>query len=127
MMEMTVMDYMKIQNDIFDEYNKYSVAPTVANRASAVIGSNIIIFPISKRENPDENSIFDLLHEIGHLETNSASMKTVDKEFLATVWAIEKIKEYNIKLSKERKELWQNYIYSFIDQEDKNEYQLVWT
>lgn len=43
-------------------------------------------------------STFTLFHEIGHIETTKAGMRRAEEEYYATVWAIEKCKEYGIEV-----------------------------
>ena len=62
-------------------------------------------------------STFDLLHEIGHIETTKSTMRRCEQEFYATVWAIEKINEYRLghKITDSIKTLYQNYIWRELD------------
>ena len=62
-------------------------------------------------------STLTLFHEIGHIETTKSSMRRCESEYYATVWAIEKLKEYGIldKVSDKQKNLYQNYIYRELD------------
>ena len=67
-----------------------------------------------------KNSIeatLDLFHEIGHQETHTKKMRRCESEYYATVWAVDRLKEYGIldKVSVKQKELYQNYIYSELD------------
>lgn len=54
-----------------------------------------------------------LFHEIGHIENNNSKMRRCEEEYHATVWAIEKLKEYMLlnKVPDKQKELYQKYIY----------------
>ena len=67
-----------------------------------------------------KNSIdatLDLLHEIGHHETHTSKMRRCESEYYATVWAIDRLREYEIldKVSDKQKNLYQNYIYRELD------------
>jgi hypothetical protein len=55
---------------------------------------------------------FDLFHEIGHQETRTAKMRRCESEYAATVWAIEKMREYGLidKVDEKTKAAYQNYI-----------------
>lgn len=57
-------------------------------------------------------STLELFHEIGHIENNHGKMRRCEEEFAATVWAINKLKEYGIsdKVSDYQKKLYQAYI-----------------
>lgn len=61
-------------------------------------------------ENPTEEDLFDLLHEVGHAIANKPGMKRYEEEFYATVFAISKMEHYKLSLSNKRKKEWQNYI-----------------
>ena len=62
---------------------------------------------------PQKNSIrstFDLFHEIGHIEAYHAGMRRAEDEYAATVWAIDKCKEYGLKVPDEIIIIYQRYI-----------------
>ena len=61
-------------------------------------------------EKPTPESLFDLLHEIGHLETNTEQMTRQEQEYFATQWALERMKLYDFKLSKQRQKDFDEYI-----------------
>lgn len=58
-------------------------------------------------------STFTLFHEIGHIETTTSKMRRCEEEYYATVWAVEKMREYGIgdKISEPIKKLYQEYIW----------------
>lgn len=55
-------------------------------------------------------STFTLFHEIGHIETTKSSMRRAESEYYATVWAIERFKEYGLDVPEKTLKLYQNYI-----------------
>lgn len=55
-------------------------------------------------------STFTLLHEVGHIETTTAKMRRAESEYYATVWALERCKEYGITVPEKTLSLYQNYI-----------------
>lgn len=58
---------------------------------------------------------FDLLHEVGHIENNTSSMKKrAEREYYATIWAIDRCKEYNITVRLSTLFIYQRYILSEI-------------
>lgn len=60
-----------------------------------------------------KNSIratFDLLHEIGHIETHRSGMRRCESEYYATVWAIERCKEYGLTVPESVIGVYQRYI-----------------
>ena len=72
-----------------------------------------IYFPIKRFQNPDKRDVFDMLHEIGHLETNSKGMKRCEEEYYATKWAIQEMKKYGFDLGQKDKQIFQNYIWKW--------------
>ena len=66
---------------------------------------------ISNKKMVDDNGkchitnedIFILLHEIGHLETNTSGEDTFTHEFQANTWAISKLKKYKISIGAQEK------------------------
>ncbi len=55
-------------------------------------------------------STFTLLHEVGHIENNNGKMRRCEEEYYATVWAIEKCKEYGLKIPQSIINTYQRYI-----------------
>ena len=62
-------------------------------------------------------STLELFHEIGHIENNNSKMRRCEEEYHATVWAIEKMREYGLveKISDRTKRLYQKYILMELD------------
>lgn len=75
----------------------------------------LIYFKYDVYKNPTENDLFDLLHEIGHIMTNKVGMKRCMEEYLATQWALDNSKKYNVKISKKRIQEFQDYIWKWRD------------
>lgn len=55
-------------------------------------------------------STFTLLHEVGHIETTKAGMRRAEEEYYATVWALERCKEYGLKVPEKTIAVYQQYI-----------------
>lgn len=53
---------------------------------------------------------FDLFHEIGHIETTTSSMRRAESEYWATVWAIDRFKEYNLEVPDKVMRVYHEYI-----------------
>lgn len=70
-------------------------------------------------DNPTNETIFTLLHEIGHIKTNTKEMKRCEEEFYATDWAIKEFKKLNLSLSKNRQREYQEYIYKYRNYAEK--------
>lgn len=55
-------------------------------------------------------STFTLLHEVGHIENNNGKMRRCEEEYFATVWAIERCKEYGLSIPQGTIDKYQKYI-----------------
>lgn len=55
-------------------------------------------------------STFTLFHEIGHIETTKSSMRRAESEYYATVWALERCKEYGLTVPEKVIKDYQDYI-----------------
>ena len=55
-------------------------------------------------------STFTLLHEIGHIETTKGTMRRCESEYYATIWAIDRCKEYGITIPQKVIDGYQKYI-----------------
>ncbi len=101
----TYMDTMEKDGYIFifteDKYNY------------CYLDSKTIYVSIIQYEKANAESIFNLLHEIGHIKTNKPGMKRCEEEFYATEWAIKEINNLNIKLEDRVKTSYQSYIYNW--------------
>lgn len=110
----TRLELFKIQNDLYEKYKeKYKIGFTTEKRAYCYIKSKEIFLSLNDWLNPTPRSIFDFLHEIGHLETNTNKMKRCEEEYYATQWAVVEFKNLKLSLCKKDKELFQNYIYMY--------------
>lgn len=56
------------------------------------------------------NATFDLLHEIGHIETTTSSMRRCESEYAATRWALDRCREYGIEVREKQVKRYQEYI-----------------
>lgn len=60
-------------------------------------------------------STFTLLHEVGHIETTKSKHRRVESEYFATVWAIQKCKEYGLIIPEKIIVDYQKYILRELD------------
>lgn len=58
---------------------------------------------------------FELLHEIGHVETKTRDMRRCESEFAATQWALERCKEYGVDVPDNIVKRYQDYIWRELD------------
>ena len=73
----------------------------------------------SDYENLTPETLFDLLHEIGHLENNTDEMTRQEEEFFATQWALERMKLYDFQLPKQRQKEFDDYINGYSSRRNK--------
>ena len=108
------INYRILLTSVWIKYNnEYNFIFDNCTTAHCYLPEKEIHFPLSEFRNPDSRSLFDLLHEIGHLKTNTKGMKRCEEEFYATQWAIKQMKEYCFDLSPDDKEIFQNYIWQW--------------
>lgn len=74
------------------------------------LGLGLIYQSKSDYENFTPETLFDLLHEIRHLELNTDGMTSQEEEFFATQWALERMKLYDFQLPKKRQKEFDEYI-----------------
>lgn len=55
-------------------------------------------------------STFTLFHEIGHIETTKPNMKRAESEYYATVWALERCKDFGLNVPNKITDLYRQYI-----------------
>lgn len=79
---------------------------------SRIISREVVI-PEECYKEPDDWDLFALLHEIGHVLTNTDRMKRCEQEYFATKWALNVAKEMCIKVSKETIDIYQEYIWEW--------------
>lgn len=72
-----------------------------------------VVIPPSTWQHPTEWSIFALLHEIGHIMTNTTKMKRYEQEYLATQWALDEAKRIGFKVKRKTIKTYQEYIFDW--------------
>ncbi len=109
------MNYIEIQNEVIRKYRiNISNGAGCWERTHAHPKERKVCK--WKQANSAE-STFTLFHEIGHVETFKSTMRRCESEYVATVWAIDRMKEYGLldKVSDRTKNLYQRYIYQELD------------
>lgn len=100
--------YTDIQNEVVEQYRiKLDENSTCWHRMHAHVKQRKVCKWHQK------NSIaatFDLLHEIGHIETYKSGMRRCESEYHATVWAIERCREYGLDIPERIIKTYQDYI-----------------
>lgn len=102
-------NYLEIQEEIIKKYKIVIVEnSTCWGRTHAHCDGTRRICKWKKADSVI--STFELLHEIGHIMTTTKKMRRCESEYYATIWALERCKEYNIKANKRTIKSYQEYI-----------------
>ena len=102
------MKYTDIQNDIVKRY-RITLDPN--SKCWSRIHAHIRERRICKwHPKNSAESTFDLLHEVGHIETTKTGMRRAEAEYHATVWALERAKEYGFTVPEKTIQVYQDYI-----------------
>lgn len=106
--------YLEIQKEVIEKYKIVIVEnSTCRSRMHAHCDGTRRICKWKQK-----NSIvalFDLLHEVGHIMTTTSKMRRVEAEYYATIWALERCKEYDIEVPSLIKITYQKYINMELD------------
>jgi hypothetical protein len=100
--------YIQIQNDVVQRYNiTLDEFSTCRMRTHAHIKERRVC-----KWHPKNSvaSTFELLHEIGHIETTKSNMRRCESEYYATQWAIDTAKEYGLIIPDKLVKYYQDYI-----------------
>ena len=104
------MRYIEIQNEIIKNYRvRISAGCPLGYRTRTHAHPKLRQVCKWKQSN-SLSSTFTLLHEVGHIETDRAGMRRAEQEYYATMWALDKCKEYSIEVPSALLEKYQNYI-----------------
>ena len=123
--------FLKIYNRYHFKECKIFPSETEDGRSWCSLEYKIIIIEKSQWACGDARSVFSLLHEIGHVMTNTLDMPRCDQEYLATKWAIDKMIKYGFDIEQDLKDSYQHYIFTYyINKEsiykDPYYYELKW-
>ena len=89
--------YKEKRNIIINKYNKYKfIINNKTDESYTYIGENNIYISGKDWNRNSYDGLFIILHEIGHLETNTLKMSKAKREFEATKWAINESKKLNM-------------------------------
>lgn len=103
--------YIEIQNEIIKQYNIELCDGTKCKndwyRTHVHVKQRLIC---KWKQKNSIQSTFELLHEIGHIENNKPNMRRCEEEYSATIWAIQKCKEYNLTIPQKLINEYQEYI-----------------
>lgn len=103
--------YSEIQNEVIKKYRIDICDGTKCSNDWSRTHAHVKQRRVCKWKRANSvQSTFTLLHEIGHIETTKSAMRRCESEFYATVWAIERCKEYGIELPQSTLQAYQDYI-----------------
>ena len=110
-MKIKMAKYTEIQNEVIEKYNVDICNGDKCSNDWSRTHAHIKERRVCKWQQKNSiNSTFTLLHEIGHLETTKRTMRRCESEYYATLWAIDRCKEYGIKIPTKIIERYQDYI-----------------
>ena len=102
------MKYIDIQKDIVKKYRiKLDPYSKCWSRTHAHVKQRRIC---KWNFSNSVQATFTLLHEVGHIENNHGNMRRCEEEYFATVWALEKAKEYGLVIPDKIIDEYQKYI-----------------
>ena len=105
------MRYKKLQEEIIKRYNVDMCDGTKCANDWSRTHAHVKARRVCKWKSVNSvQSTFTLLHEIGHLETTTSKMKRCEEEYYATKWALDRCKEYGIKVPEKIIQDYQDYI-----------------
>lgn len=105
------MTHKEIQDDVIQRYRIDICDGTKCKDDWHRTHAHIKIRRVCKWKQANSiNSTFTLLHEVGHIENNTASMRRAEREYHATAWAIDRCKEYGLEIPAKIIEEYQRYI-----------------
>lgn len=106
---MVKKSYTEIQNEIIQKYKIVIVENSTCRRRTHAHTDGTRRICKWKQAN-SLSSTFTLLHEVGHIMTYTSKMRRCESEYYATIWALERCKEYGIVVSDNIIKAYQRYI-----------------
>ena len=103
--------YITIQNEVIQKYRIDICDGTKCENDWSRTHAHIRKRRVCKwKQKNSIASTFTLFHEIGHVETTKSGMRRYEEEYHATVWAIQKCKEYGLEVPRTLIKTYQDYI-----------------
>lgn len=108
------MTYIEIQNEVIQKYKVVIIEnSTCRSRTHAHCDGTRRI--CKWKQANSLSSTFTLLHEIGHIMTTTSKMRRCEEEYYATIWALERCKEYDLEVTNKIIQQYQRYINMELD------------
>lgn len=112
---MNARERKQIFNQIREQYSKEMWIREgdcgLDKRPYSYVMHRIIVMHEGTFESPTEWDILTLLHEIGHVKTNTQKMKVYEKEYSATQWSAYEARKIGIPVNDLWREAFQDYIW----------------
>lgn len=110
------MKYIDIQNEVIRKYRIDICDGTKCKNDWSRTHAHVKVRRVCKwKQTNSIKSTFTLLHEVGHIETTKSTMRRAEEEYFATIWALDRCKEYGIKVPEKIIKEYQDYIDMEID------------
>lgn len=110
------MNYIEIQNEVIKKYRIDLCDGTKCKEDWRRTHAHTKQRRVCKWKQANSiDSTFTLFHEIGHIENNHGKMRRAESEYAATVWAIDKCKEYGLEVPEKIIIVYQRYINMELD------------
>lgn len=110
------MTFKEIQDQVIEEYRIDICDGTKCKNDWRRTHAHVKIRRVCKwKQSSSIQSTFTLFHEIGHIETTKSTMRRAESEYYATVWALNKCKEYGLEVPEKIINVYQRYIDMEID------------
>lgn len=102
------MTYIQIQNEVISKYRiEICENSSCWGRTHAHVRERRVC---KWKQANSLSSLFELLHEVGHIETTKSFMRRAESEYYATVWALEQCELYGVTVPQKTIDKYQRYI-----------------
>ena len=108
--------------DYSEKYNFVGTNNEQAYWAQERLGR--IGIPLTALYSSHPYDLFRTLHEVGHCEIFDGRFNMATREYKATQWAIEHMRDYNVVVDNNLINAFQEYIYSFANGKNISKYEL---
>ncbi len=112
---MTINERKELFTKLYKKYSKemfiHSGDCGPDNRGYSYVMRREIVLPKESFTNPSEWQILELLHEVGHVKTNTRRMKLYEKEFQAIQWSANEAKKLGFPIKQLWRDAYQQYIW----------------
>lgn len=93
------MRYLDIQNEVIEKYRIDICDGTKCANDWSRTHAHVKTRRVCKwKQFNSLASTFTLFHEIGHIVNNTSNMRRCEQEYYATIWAIDELNKYGIKV-----------------------------